>query len=68
MEELKLIVEAISGLGADGKEAFIYYLLSAEVLPYVVGTMALIMLYLTIKRIISVVIEENREDRDARNT
>lgn len=52
MEELQLIVQAITGLGSAGKEAFIYYMIGAYVFPYAVGTMALILLFVVLKKII----------------
>ena len=55
MEELKLIVEAIAGLGVAGKEAFMYYLIAAWLLPYSVGVFAISVVFITAKKLIETV-------------
>ena len=53
MEELKLMVEAISSLSAAGKDAFISYLLASWVLPYSVLIFFLCLAYKMVFKIMN---------------
>lgn len=45
-ENIKTVMDMISQLGVNGKEAFVWYLMCAEVLPTMIGaTVGLIVLY-----------------------
>lgn len=62
-ESIKMVVDMIQSLGAGGKEAFVWYLLCAEVLPYTIGftigMTIIIALYHLFKTILAHCMEEH---------
>lgn len=63
MEELKLVIEALTGLGAQAKEAFIWWMVFDKLLPSLVGLFAIGSLSLVVHKAISVMSGQSDTDQ-----